>query len=44
MEVSDVGMKNTRPNKYREKSRDNKNANSVLATIHKKARFSCKDR
>jgi len=44
MEVSDVGMKTTRSNKYREISRDNRNTNSMLATIYKEARFSCKDR
>jgi len=44
MEISDIGMKTTRSNKYREISRNNRNANGMLATIHKKARFSCKNR
>ena len=44
MEISDIGMKTTRSNKYREISRNNRNANGMLATIHKKARFSCKNK
>ena len=41
--ISDAGMKTVESNNYREMSEDNGDANGVLATIWKRARFFCKD-
>ena len=42
-EVSDTDMETAESNDYREMSRNNGDANSILATIQEGARFSCKD-
>ena len=46
MEVSDAGMEAVESNDCREVSRndgDDRDANSMLATMQEEARFSCKD-
>jgi len=43
IEVSDVGMKITKSNDYRGVSRKDRDANSMLAMMRERARFSCKD-
>jgi len=43
MEVSDVGMETVKSNDYREMSRNDRDANGVLAMTQEGARFSCKD-
>jgi len=42
-EISDAGIEAVESNDCREVSGDNRDANGVLATIQKGARFSCKD-
>jgi len=42
-EVSDASMEAIGSDKCREISGDNKDANSVLTVMQKRARFSCKD-
>jgi len=42
-EVSDAGMKTVESDDYRGVSKNNRDANSILATIQEGARFSCKD-
>ena len=44
IEISDVSMETTESNDYREMSRNNKDANGVLATTWEGTRFFCKDR
>ena len=43
MEVSDAGMETTESNDCRVVSRKDRDVSSILATIQKEARFSCKD-
>jgi len=43
MEVSDAGMETMKSNDCKEVLRDDRDANSVLATIQEEARFCCKD-
>ena len=42
-EVSDASMEAIGSDKYREISGDNRDANSILAIMQKRARFFCKD-
>ena len=44
IEISDAGMETTQSNDCREMSRNDRDANGVLAVTHKEARFFCKDR
>ena len=43
-EVSDISMKTTNSDNCREMSRDDRDANGVLAMTWERARFFCKDR
>ena len=43
IEISDIGMETAESDDCRGLSRDNGDANDVLATMQGKARFSCKD-
>jgi len=43
MEVSDTGMETAEFNDCKEISRNDRDANSMLATMREGARFSCKD-
>ena len=44
MKVTDTGMETAESNDCREMSKNNRDANSVLAAMQEEARFSCKDR
>ena len=43
MKVSDTGIETVESDSYREMSEYNRDANSVLAIMWERARFSCKD-
>ena len=43
MEISDAGMETVKSNDCREMSRNDRDANGVLAATREGARFSCKD-